>query len=96
MTLKRVHIYTMIQVACLAILWMIKSLPYTAILFPLMLVVMIGIRKLLDYVFTRRELKVLDDIMPSLSKRALVIDLCECENTEVSCFAAQWNGMQIT
>lgn len=76
----------MIQVACLAILWMIKSLSYTSILFPLMLVVMIGIRKLLDYVFTRRELKMLDDIMPSLSMRAPVI---EFENNKVSCFAAQ-------
>lgn len=33
-----------------------------------MLVVMIGIRKLLDLVFTRRELKILDDIMPETTK----------------------------
>lgn len=29
---------------------------------------MIGIRKLLDLVFTRRELKILDDIMPETTK----------------------------
>lgn len=33
-----------------------------------MLVVMIGIRKSLDCIFTRRELKILDDIMPEMSK----------------------------
>lgn len=30
---------------------------------------MIGIRKSLDFVFTRRELKILDDVMPEVSKR---------------------------
>lgn len=40
-----------------------------------MLVVMIGIRKSLDCVFTRRELKILDDIMPEMSKRAAADDL---------------------
>lgn len=34
-----------------------------------MLVVMIGIRKALDLIFTRRELKILDDIMPEMTKR---------------------------
>jgi sodium bicarbonate transporter 10 len=30
---------------------------------------MIGIRKSLDFVFLRRELKILDDIMPETTKR---------------------------
>lgn len=30
---------------------------------------MIVVRKLLDYVFTQRELKILDDIMPESTKR---------------------------
>lgn len=34
-----------------------------------MLVVMIGIRKSLDFLFARRELKILDDIMPEITKR---------------------------
>jgi solute carrier family 4 (sodium bicarbonate transporter), member 10 len=34
-----------------------------------MLVVMIGVRKSLDCIFTRRELKILDDIMPEMTKR---------------------------
>lgn len=67
--LKRVHLFTLIQLACLICLWVIKSFSTTSILFPLMLVVMIGIRKALDLVFTRRELKILDDIMPEMTKR---------------------------
>ncbi|XP_017048916.1 sodium bicarbonate cotransporter 3 isoform X11 [Drosophila ficusphila] len=73
--IKRVHLFTAIQLACLIILWLIKSFSQTSILFPLMLVVMIGIRKALDLVFTRRELKILDDIMPEMTKRAAADDL---------------------
>ncbi|XP_037883194.1 electroneutral sodium bicarbonate exchanger 1 isoform X4 [Glossina fuscipes] len=73
--IKRVHLFTLIQLACLAVLWLIKSFSSTSILFPLMLVVMIGIRKALDLVFTRRELKILDDIMPEITKRAAADDL---------------------
>ncbi|XP_055839112.1 sodium bicarbonate cotransporter 3 isoform X8 [Episyrphus balteatus] len=72
--IKRVHIFTLIQLACLIVLWLIKSFHQTSILFPLMLVVMIGIRKSLDLLFTRRELKILDDIMPEMTKRAAVDD----------------------
>ncbi|XP_024935825.1 electrogenic sodium bicarbonate cotransporter 1 isoform X3 [Cephus cinctus] len=67
--LKRVHMFTIIQLTCLACLWIIKSFSITSILFPLMLVVMIGIRKSLDLVFTQRELKILDDVMPEPSKK---------------------------
>ncbi|XP_052126294.1 sodium bicarbonate cotransporter 3 [Frankliniella occidentalis] len=65
----RVHMFTLIQLACLIMLWLIKSFSKTSILFPLMLVVMIAIRKALDFVFMRRELKILDDIMPETIKR---------------------------
>ncbi|XP_068084694.1 electroneutral sodium bicarbonate exchanger 1 isoform X3 [Anabrus simplex] len=68
--LKRVHMFTIIQFACLVVLWVIKSFSSTSILFPLMLVVMIGIRKLLDFIFTQRELKILDDIMPEITRRS--------------------------
>ncbi|XP_029034018.1 electrogenic sodium bicarbonate cotransporter 1 isoform X1 [Osmia bicornis bicornis] len=67
--LKRVHVFTAIQLTCLAVLWIIKSFSSTSILFPLMLVVMIGIRKSLDLLFTQRELKILDDVMPEPSKK---------------------------
>lgn len=81
--LKRVHMFTVIQLACLACLWIIKSFSSTSILFPLMLVVMIGIRKSLDLMFTQRELKILDDIMPETSKKHAE-ELRKLENGEVS------------
>ncbi|XP_064079112.1 sodium bicarbonate cotransporter 3-like isoform X11 [Macrobrachium nipponense] len=67
--LKKIHLFTLIQLACLACLWIIKSFSQTSILFPLMLVVMIGIRKMLDWVFTQRELKILDDTLPEFSRK---------------------------
>ncbi|KAK7079109.1 Sodium bicarbonate cotransporter 3 [Halocaridina rubra] len=67
--LKKVHLFTLIQLACLACLWIIKSFSQTSILFPLMLVVMIGIRKMLDWIFTQRELKILDDTLPEFSRK---------------------------
>ncbi|XP_059617090.1 sodium bicarbonate cotransporter 3 isoform X4 [Phlebotomus argentipes] len=78
--LRRVHLFTCIQLTCLAVLWLIKSFRYTSILFPLMLVVMIGVRKALDCIFTRRELKILDDIMPEITKRAAADDLHHLED----------------
>ncbi|KAL0274169.1 UNVERIFIED_CONTAM: hypothetical protein PYX00_006656 [Menopon gallinae] len=68
--LRRVHLFTIIQLICLIALWIIKTFKTTSILFPLMLIVMIGIRKSLDFVFTRRELKILDDVMPEVTKRS--------------------------
>ncbi|CAK1549654.1 unnamed protein product [Leptosia nina] len=68
--IRRVHVFTAIQLTCLVCLWVIKSFSSTSILFPLMLVVMIGIRKSLDLFFTRRELKILDDVMPEITKRS--------------------------
>ncbi|CAG2053057.1 unnamed protein product, partial [Timema podura] len=62
--IRRVHLFTLIQLACLIVLWLIKSFSSTSILFPLMLVVMIGIRKSLDLIFSQRDLKILDDVMP--------------------------------
>ncbi|XP_072752840.1 electroneutral sodium bicarbonate exchanger 1 isoform X5 [Anoplolepis gracilipes] len=81
--LKRVHMFTVIQLACLACLWIIKSFSSTSILFPLMLVVMIGIRKSLDLAFTQRELKILDDVMPEPSKKHAE-ELRKLENGEDS------------
>lgn len=45
-----------------------------------MLVVMIGVRKSLDCIFTRRELKILDDIMPEMAKRSVDDDLHHLED----------------
>lgn len=53
-----------------------------------MLVVMIGIRKSLDCLFTRRELKILDDIMPEMSRRDAVDDMNNLDEAEVSQFVS--------
>uniref|UniRef100_T1IXC2 Anion exchange protein n=1 Tax=Strigamia maritima TaxID=126957 RepID=T1IXC2_STRMM len=67
--LKRVYLFTFIQIACLVTLWVVKTFKSTSIAFPIMLVIMIGVRKLLDLVFTQRELKILDDVMPESSRK---------------------------
>ena len=66
--LSRVHLFTIIQLTCFVMLWLIQTFKQTSILFPIMLLLLVGIRKLLDFVFTRHELKVLDDVFPQ-SKR---------------------------
>nr|XP_031305010.1 anion exchange protein 4 isoform X5 [Camelus dromedarius] len=60
--LSRVHLFTAIQLACLGLLWIIKSTP-AAIIFPLMLLGLVGIRKALEWVFSPRELFWLDELM---------------------------------
>ncbi|KAI1291988.1 Sodium-driven chloride bicarbonate exchanger [Halotydeus destructor] len=67
--IHRVHLFTIIQLACFSLLWIIKSYKPTSIAFPLMLVFMIGVRKMLDFVFTQAELKILDDVMPDHAKK---------------------------
>jgi len=62
--LWRVHMFTGIQFASLVGLWVIKDVKQTSILFPIMLVVMMGVRKCLDWVFSKNEMKILDDILP--------------------------------
>ena len=56
--LSRVHFFTLIQIFCFVVLWLIQEFKSVSILFPIMLVVITGIRKLLDYVFTQYEMKV--------------------------------------
>jgi len=71
---SRVHLFTGLQLLCFVTLWLIQTFKQTSILFPIMLVLLIGIRKLLDFVFTPKELKVLDDMLPA-SKRTEMLDL---------------------
>merc|ERR1739844_292607 len=66
--MKRVHFFTAIQIGCFVALWLVKTFSQTSILFPLMLVIMIWVRKGLDKVFTKKELQVLDDILPAFKR----------------------------
>ncbi|XP_012663059.1 anion exchange protein 4 isoform X2 [Otolemur garnettii] len=61
--LSRVHLFTAIQLSCLGLLWIIKSTP-AAIIFPLMLLGLVGIRKALEWIFSPQELVWLDELMP--------------------------------
>ncbi|CAI5437465.1 unnamed protein product [Caenorhabditis angaria] len=67
--IKKIHLFTAFQIGCLALLWVIKSIKSTSILFPIMLVVMVAIRKFMEKAFTTTDLKYLDDPMPDFHLR---------------------------
>ncbi|KAM8905004.1 sodium-driven chloride bicarbonate exchanger-like isoform 3-T3 [Spinachia spinachia] len=68
--LRKVHLFTIVQLSCLVLLWVIKT-SKAAIVFPMMVLALVFIRKLLDLIFTKRELSWLDDLMPEWKKKKL-------------------------
>ncbi|XP_066440680.1 sodium bicarbonate cotransporter 3 isoform X11 [Eleutherodactylus coqui] len=66
--LWKVHVFTVIQLTCLVVLWVIK-VSAAAVVFPMMVLALVFIRKLLDFCFTKRELSWLDDLMPESKKK---------------------------
>ncbi|XP_068165880.1 sodium-driven chloride bicarbonate exchanger-like isoform X1 [Antennarius striatus] len=68
--LRKVHLFTIIQLSCLVLLWVIKT-SKAAIVFPMMVLALVFVRKLLDFIFTKRELSWLDDLMPEWKKKKL-------------------------
>ncbi|XP_077582013.1 electroneutral sodium bicarbonate exchanger 1 isoform X4 [Stigmatopora nigra] len=68
--LRKVHLFTVTQLTCLVLLWVIKTSP-AAIVFPMMVLALVFIRKLLDLCFSNRELSYLDDLMPEWKKKNL-------------------------
>ena len=62
--LSRVHLFTIIQILTMAVLWGIKSYNKTSIAFPVMLVVICIIRKVIECIFSHQELRALDDLLP--------------------------------
>ncbi|XP_041468278.1 electroneutral sodium bicarbonate exchanger 1-like isoform X2 [Lytechinus variegatus] len=67
--LWRVHLFTLVQLTCLVLLWLIKT-SKASIVFPLMVLAVVFVRKLMEFVFTQYELNVLDDVIPESQKRA--------------------------
>lgn len=55
----KMHLYTLVQVVCLVILWVVKS-SSLALAFPFVLLLMIPLRMQLKYLFTQKELQYLD------------------------------------
>uniref|UniRef100_A0A452GPJ5 Anion exchange protein n=1 Tax=Gopherus agassizii TaxID=38772 RepID=A0A452GPJ5_9SAUR len=66
--LRRVHLFTLIQMLCLAALWILKS-TVAAIIFPVMLLALVGIRKAMECIFSQQDLSWLDDIMPEKDRK---------------------------
>ncbi|XP_049978362.1 sodium-driven chloride bicarbonate exchanger isoform X1 [Alexandromys fortis] len=68
--LRKVHLFTIIQMSCLGLLWIIK-VSRAAIVFPMMVLALVFVRKFMDFLFTKRELSWLDDLMPESKKKKL-------------------------
>lgn len=66
---SRVHLFTAIQLICMIVMWIIKSVKTTSIAFPLMLIALIGVRKLMDFIFTQSDLYWLDHLLPESHRR---------------------------
>ncbi|XP_072521021.1 solute carrier family 4 member 4a isoform X2 [Salminus brasiliensis] len=66
--LRKVHLFTFIQMLCLALLWILKS-TVAAIIFPVMILALVAVRKAMDYVFSQHDLSFLDDVIPEKDKK---------------------------
>ncbi|XP_072351358.1 electrogenic sodium bicarbonate cotransporter 1-like isoform X2 [Scyliorhinus torazame] len=66
--LRRVHLFTFIQAICLAMLWILKS-TVAAIIFPVMILALVAVRKGMDYIFSQHNLSFLDDVIPEKDKK---------------------------
>ncbi|KAM9312537.1 electrogenic sodium bicarbonate cotransporter 4 [Gastrophryne carolinensis] len=66
--LRRIHLFTVVQIVCLAVLWILKS-TVAAIIFPVMILGLMMVRKMLDWVFSQHDLAWLDDILPEKEKK---------------------------
>ncbi|XP_041109000.1 electrogenic sodium bicarbonate cotransporter 1-like isoform X3 [Polyodon spathula] len=66
--LRRIHLFTFIQVLCLALLWVLKS-TVAAIIFPVMILALVAVRKAMDYLFSQHDLSFLDDVIPEKDKK---------------------------
>ncbi|XP_064152692.1 solute carrier family 4 member 4a isoform X4 [Anguilla rostrata] len=66
--LRKVHLFTFIQALCLALLWVLKS-TVAAIIFPVMILALVAVRKAMDYLFSQRDLSFLDDVIPEKEKK---------------------------
>ncbi|XP_063165990.1 electrogenic sodium bicarbonate cotransporter 1 isoform X1 [Candoia aspera] len=66
--LRRVHLFTFLQALCLALLWILKS-TVAAIIFPVMILALVAVRKGMDYLFSQHDLSFLDDVIPEKDKK---------------------------
>uniref|UniRef100_A0A8B9VZS0 Anion exchange protein n=1 Tax=Anas zonorhyncha TaxID=75864 RepID=A0A8B9VZS0_9AVES len=81
--LRKVHLFTLIQLTCLVLLWVIK-VSRAAIVFPMMVLALVFVRKVMDFCFSKRELSWLDDLMPESKKKKLDDAKNEAKEEEVT------------
>ncbi|XP_066234050.1 electrogenic sodium bicarbonate cotransporter 4 isoform X2 [Saccopteryx leptura] len=68
--LRRIHLFTLVQILCLAVLWILKS-TMAAIIFPVMILGLIIVRRLLDFIFSQHDLAWIDNILPEKEKKEM-------------------------
>ncbi len=72
--IKRVHIFTLLQILCLASLWVIKAIKTISIVFPVMVLGTCFVRKGMEKFFTKNELTWLDEAKPEQEDREVFED----------------------
>ncbi|KRZ60302.1 Electrogenic sodium bicarbonate cotransporter 1 [Trichinella nativa] len=90
--LRRIHLFTAIQVVSFVLLAIVEEIKLISMIFPMMLVVLICIRKFfLGWLFTDKELKYLDDELPGWNEvmRPTRINSCVKNNAESIIIANQ-------
>ncbi|XP_074931616.1 electroneutral sodium bicarbonate exchanger 1-like [Phalacrocorax aristotelis] len=95
--LRKVHFFTAIQLICLVLLWGIKA-SRAAIIFPMMVLALVFVRKAMDFCFSKRELSFLDDLMPESKKQRLgdaKTEAQEEEESQKTMAAAAANSVQL-
>ncbi|CAE7231229.1 SLC4A4 [Symbiodinium natans] len=60
--IRRVHLYTLVQVVCLGILYGLKAIKETSVVFPFFMASLAIIRKAMRFLFTQEELELLDSL----------------------------------
>ncbi|XP_061676924.1 sodium bicarbonate cotransporter 3-like isoform X2 [Syngnathoides biaculeatus] len=83
--LRKVHAFTAVQLSSLIILWVIK-VSAIAVVFPMMVLALVFVRKVMDFGFSKRELSWLDDLIPESKKKKKDDDKKKRETID-----ADWN-----
>ncbi|XP_061623047.1 solute carrier family 4 member 4a isoform X4 [Phyllopteryx taeniolatus] len=79
--LRKVHLFTFIQALCLALLWILKS-TVAAIIFPVMILALVAVRKAMDYMFSQHDLSFLDDVIPEKDKKKKEDEKKKCSSQD--------------
>ncbi|NXC45263.1 S4A8 protein, partial [Penelope pileata] len=90
--LRKVHLFTLVQLSCLVLLWVIKA-SRAAIVFPMMVLALVFVRKVLDFCFSKRELSWLDDLVPESKKKKLDDAKNEAKEEELNLGKSSYVGV---